>query len=96
LCGIRQETYNLLNIPGWKRIRRYSKNDKEMHRLVNQAKMKSFTREPLWKFGILIPRTHLQVLELDKSNGNTKCREAEETEMRQLLEYNTFVDQGKG
>jgi hypothetical protein len=38
----------------------------------------------------------LQALELDKSNGNTKWHEAEETEMKQVLEYNTFVDQGKG
>jgi Reverse transcriptase (RNA-dependent DNA polymerase) len=58
--------------------------------------MKNFRREPFWKFGLLVPRTHLQALELDKSNGNTKWYEAEETEMKQLLEYNTFVDQDQG
>jgi Reverse transcriptase (RNA-dependent DNA polymerase) len=58
--------------------------------------MKHYRREPFWKFGILVPRTHLQALELDKSNGNTRWHEAEETEMKHLLGYNTFVDQGKG
>jgi hypothetical protein len=58
--------------------------------------MKHVRREPFWKFGILVPCTHLQALELDKSNGNTKWYEAEETEMKQLLEYNTFVGQGQG
>jgi hypothetical protein len=58
--------------------------------------MKHFRREPFWKFCILVPRTHLQTLELDKSNGNTKWYEAEETEIKHCLEYNTFVDQGRG
>jgi hypothetical protein len=56
--------------------------------------MKHFKRKPFWKFGILVPRTHLQALELDKSNGNAKWHEAEETELKQLLE--TFGDQGQG
>jgi hypothetical protein len=58
--------------------------------------MKHFRRDPFWKFGILVPRTHLQALELDKSNRNIKWYEAEETEMKQMLEYNKFVDQVKG
>jgi hypothetical protein len=78
--------HNLLDIPGWKRFPRYSNNNKEIQRLVNQAKMKHFRREPFWKFGILVPRKHLQALELDTSNINTKWHEAEETEMKQLLE----------
>jgi hypothetical protein len=95
-CAENGKKHNLLGIPGWKRFRRYSKNDKKIHRLVNQAKMKDSRREQFWKVGILVPRAHLQALELDKINGNTKWYEAEEIEMKQLLEYNTFVDQGQG
>jgi hypothetical protein len=86
----------LLDIPGWKIFRRYSKYDKEMHHIIIQSKMKHFRRDPFHKFGILVPHTHLQALELDKSNGNPKWYEAEDIEMKQLLEYNTFFDQGKG
>ena len=62
--------------------------------MVNQAKRKNHRREPFWKFGFLVPRTHNQAIELDRSNGNKKWQEAEATEMCQLLEYSTFVDKG--
>jgi hypothetical protein len=45
---------------------------------------------------VLVPRSHLQALDIDKNNGNTKWQDAEATKMRQLLEYQTFVDKGKG
>ena len=60
--------------------------------MINQAKLRSYRCEPFWKFGVLVPRTHAQALELDKKNGNTKWQDAEATEMEQLLEYNTFID----
>jgi hypothetical protein len=31
---------------------------------------------------------------IDKKNGNNFWKEAEATEMRQLMEYNTFIDKG--
>ena len=34
-------------------------------------------------------------MELDLKNGNTKWRDAEKLEMKQLQEYNTFIDNGK-
>jgi Reverse transcriptase (RNA-dependent DNA polymerase) len=33
---------------------------------------------------------------LDKANGNTKWQDAERVEKGQLLEYNTFINRGKG
>ena len=87
---------NLLDTPGWKRFRRYAKNEKKLNRLINQAKLRSYRREPFWKFGVLVPRTHAQAVELDKINGNTKWQDAEATEMSQLIEYQTFIDKGKG
>ena len=64
--------------------------------MINQAKLRSYRREPFWKFGVLVPRTHSQEMEIDMNNGNTKWQDAEETEMSQLSEYQTFVDEGKG
>jgi hypothetical protein len=45
----------------------------------------------VWKFGVLVPRTHAQAVELDKKNGNTYWQDEE-----QLLEYGTFIDKDKG
>jgi len=93
-CAEYARTHDLLDTPGWKRFRRLAKNKKKIKRMINQAKLKSYRRDTFWKFGVMVPRTHAQVLELDKQNGNTKWQDAEATEMNQLSEYNTFVDKG--
>jgi hypothetical protein len=64
--------------------------------MINQAKLKTYRREPFWKFGVLVPRNHAQAVELDIANGNTKWQDAEVTERGQLFEYHTFVDKRKG
>jgi hypothetical protein len=64
--------------------------------MINQAKLKSYQRDPFWKFGGLVPRNHAQAVELDKQNGNTKWKDAEGIEMGQLLEYNTWIYKGIG
>jgi hypothetical protein len=87
--------HDLLTTTGWKRFRSYSSNQSWLKRIINQAKAQSYRRELFWKFGVLVPRTYLQALDFDKKNGNTKWKDAEATEMRQLLEYPTFVDKGK-
>ena len=63
--------------------------------MINQVKLRSYCHEPFWKFGVLVPRTHSQAMEIDMKNRNTKWQDAEETEMSQLSEYRTFVDKGK-
>jgi Reverse transcriptase (RNA-dependent DNA polymerase) len=95
-CAEYAMKHNLLEVPGWKRFCRYTKNDKKLSRIINQTKIRSYRRDIFWKFGFLVPRTHLQAMDLDMKNGNKKWQEAEETEMRQLLEYQTFIDKGKG
>jgi hypothetical protein len=54
--------------------------------MVNQAKLQSFQRDPFWKYGVLVPQTHAQAIELYKQINITRWQEAEETGMRQLLE----------
>jgi hypothetical protein len=41
--------------------------------MINQAKLKSYRRDPFWKFGVLVPRNHAQEVELDKENRMTHC-----------------------
>jgi hypothetical protein len=95
-CAEYSKEKNLLDLPGWKQFRRLAKSEKQLKRMINQAKLKSYRRDPFWKFGVLVPRNHAQVMELDIVNGNTKWQDAEATEMSQLLEYNTFIEKGVG
>jgi hypothetical protein len=51
--------------------------------MFNQAKLKTYRREPFWKLGVLVPQNHAQAVELDKANGNTKWQDAKVTERSQ-------------
>jgi hypothetical protein len=87
---------NLLSTPGWKRVRHIYRNPKKVERMVNQARLRSYRREPFWKFGVMVPCTHNQAVEIDQSNGNCLWQESEATEMKQLTKYKTLIDKGKG
>ena len=86
----------LLNTPGWKRCKNYVKNDKKLARMINQARLKNFRNRPVYQYGYQVPRNHEEAMFIDEKNGNTKWRDSEELEMKQLFEYETFEDLGKG
>jgi hypothetical protein len=81
-CTEYAKLHDLLSTPGWKRIRRIAKKDKRLSGLST----KNSGRLGSWYHEI----TH------STKNGNTMWQDAETTEMRQLLEYQTFVDKGIG
>jgi hypothetical protein len=87
---------HLLDNPGWKRFNRLGQSEKKVERMVNQAKLTSYRRDPFWKFGVLVPRTHAQAIDIDRKNGNTMWQDSEKTEMKKLAEYKTFIDTGVG
>jgi sensor domain CHASE-containing protein len=72
------------------------KNEKKLCRIVNQSKARSYSQDPFWKFGILVPHTQKQVMGLDMKNNNKKWQDTKAKEMNQLLGYQTFLDIGKG
>jgi hypothetical protein len=96
VCAIYAKRAELLNTPGWKRLKRLASRTKAMERQLNQAKTKSFCRAPLFKFGYQVPRNHSDCVPIDMKNENTKWQDAEALEMKQLAEYDTFDDLGKG
>jgi hypothetical protein len=95
-CAEYAKENNLLDTDGRKQFRRLAKNEKKLKCMINQAKLKSYQREPFSKFGVLVPRNRAQAVELDKQYGNTKWQDAEGIEMGQLLEYNTWINKGIG
>ena len=42
---------NLLDTQGWKQLRRLARKDKQLQRLINQAKLRSFQTTPKYKYG---------------------------------------------
>jgi hypothetical protein len=86
----------LLDTPGWNHFKRILNTKNNQDLFVHQARVGKYKREPFWKFGFLLSRVHSQAIELDKTNGNSKWKDAEETERNQLIEYNTFIDKGVG
>jgi hypothetical protein len=95
-CAQYARENNLLDTARWKRFRGIAHNEKKLKRMINQSKLTSYRGDPFWKFGVLVPCNHAQVVELDKANGNTKWQDAEAIEMNQILEYNTWIDKGIG
>jgi hypothetical protein len=77
-------------------LKRFGKSEKKIERTVDQEKLRSYRRDLLWKFDVLVPHTHVHALDIDEKNGNTKWQDYEWTEMEQLEEYKIFVDKGVG
>ena len=58
-CAEYADKMNLLTTHGWKSLRKYAKNKKKLAHLLKQAKLKQLRQEPIYKFGICMPRdTH--------------------------------------
>ena len=81
---------DLVGQPGWKWAKSYKIN-LEMIRSITcifATRMKKNT--PHYKFGVRVPHSVNEVMELDKANGNTLWAEAIQKEMDQLQEFGTF------
>ena len=82
--------HNLLDLPGWKFLRKAA-------RQVNSMTMKAKQHRPsrAIKFGVAIPASAKDAIQLDKENGNSLWQDAMDKEVAQLMEYQTFKDGGK-
>lgn len=63
--------------------------------LINKAsKISSSHFNPIFMYGIQVPRNHNEALRLDKENGNTKWQDAERVELDSIFSYEAFKDTG--
>jgi hypothetical protein len=85
--------HGLIETPGWKRFRRYAKKEMKINHLLKQAHLSAIRNKPckVNKFGIEIPCNFEDSERLDRENGNNLWKDACAPEMKQLIEYNTFV-----
>jgi hypothetical protein len=89
------EANDLLETQGWKVSKRFTKRKQVLARMVNQAQLKNYRNKPIYKYGEQVPRNHREAMWLDETNGNNRWKEAEEKEMAQLFDYDSFKDLGK-
>ena len=65
---------NLLEMPGWRRLKSYVRRDKKFIRMLRQAalcKIRQRKEGAVYKFGVRVPRNYREALALDALNGNT-------------------------
>ena len=88
----------LLDEPGWKLpgLTKIAKTQKKLIHMANKAKLCSFLSEPICMCGFQVPRNHTEAMELDRINGNTMWKDAEETELSQIDECESFIDKRVG
>jgi hypothetical protein len=96
-CAIYTKDNNLLDVPGWERLKSIARRQQKMFRMANQAsKLRSFRLAPKYKYGFEIRWDYKHTIELDKNHGTTQWVDAANLEMVQLDNYDCFHDQGKG
>ena len=81
---------DLLQIPGWKRLRYYVKNEKKMKRMMKQVRINSMRNGPRIKFGVRVPKDYDEAKAFDRLNENNLWDEATSKEMGQVYEYESF------
>ena len=67
-----------------------------MLRMLNQSKLRSYRRAPIYKYCFRVPRNAWEVEPIDKANNNRRWQDAIDLEIGQLQDYETFQDKGKG
>ncbi len=87
--------HELLDTPGWKKLKSYARRAKKLMRMVNANKRAQRYNSVTYKFGVRLPRNVKEAYTLDAQNGNTYWKDAMELEISQLMEYKTFKDMGR-
>ena len=72
-CAIYAKDHDLLDKPGWKQFKDLAKRQKKFTRMVNQAKLCSYSHAPKYKYGYEIPRDFLHAKHLDEKNLLARC-----------------------
>ena len=94
-CAKYGKDHDLLDLPGWKSLKRIASRTVKFSRMCNQARLHTERNGPVYKFGILLPRDRNHALQIDKDNDNKVWETSIGLEMDQLNEYKTFRNMGK-
>jgi len=89
-CAVYARDNDFLDQPDWKRFKKLATREKQILRLIRQAKMHSYKSALWYKFGYRIPATFDEALAFDMANGNSKWQDATALQMKQLFDYDCF------
>ena len=64
--------------------------------MTNQATLRLYCLTSKYKFGYIVPRDYNHAKKLDNSNDNQEWEKSMQLELKQIDEYYTFIDLGKG
>jgi hypothetical protein len=64
--------------------------------MVKQTKLHQEQHGATYKFGILVSKNRKNALEIDEKNENKRRQQSMDIEIKQIDEYDTFCDMGKG
>ena len=95
-CAVYAKEHGLLDTNGWKSLQKHARRLNVLERAVKQMKMKAQRRGPIYKFGARVPRDFREARRLQEEAGHTKWTDAELVELKQVDDFNTFKDIGKG
>ena len=85
---------DLLNTPGWKRLKHYVKSAKAMKRNLKQVRIFAARTKLKYKFGVKVPRDEKEAELFDKDNKNNSWGDAISKKLDQVVdEYRTFKDE---
>ena len=76
------------------KIRTLAEKSKMMLRLVQRTKLTSHAATPTYMYGVQVPRSHRDAMEMDTKNDNELWSTSERVELGQLEEYEVFEDLG--
>ena len=69
-CSVYAKKHGLLNIPGWKHLKKYVKTNKRLLRAAKQFKIRHIRKAIKYQFGYQVTRNYEDALRLDTENGN--------------------------
>ena len=87
--------HDLLDITGWKHLKRYAKTSKRLIRAVKQSMICQVRASARYQHGFQVPKDYNDAIRLDKENSNTHWQDAMDLELTQIHEYKVFKDTGK-
>ncbi len=87
--------HDLLDKPGWKKLKKIARRAKVLQRMVNANKRAQRYNAIVYKFGVRIPRSVKEAYDLDAANGNTYWSDAMKKELGQIIDYKVFRSLGK-
>jgi hypothetical protein len=86
---------SLIGTQGWKWAKNITKHPSKLIRLAKVFKKARKTKSQ-YEFGVKVPGSVVEAMQLDKANGNTLWKDAIEKEMGAIMDLNTFNILEKG